>query len=86
MKADYASGGVTPKYSHIDWSPIYDALAEGIVEGELVVVSQSTRKSSSVWKPLITIHPTNQWFNGGPLALASAMLGDRDWLTFDSSQ
>lgn len=34
----------------------------------------------------MTIHPTNQWFNGGPVAIASAFLGDRSWLTLDSCQ
>ncbi|KAJ7239082.1 hypothetical protein C8J57DRAFT_1565419 [Mycena rebaudengoi] len=40
----------------------------------------------STWSPLLTIHPTNQWFSGGPLALASAFLGDRSWLTLDACQ
>lgn len=79
VKADYAEGGIAPQYVHTDWSPIYDELAEGIVSGEREAVGAS-------WVPLITIHPTNQWFNGGPIAIASAFLGDREWLTFDTCQ
>jgi hypothetical protein len=92
VKDDYSNGGVAPQYAHIDWSDVYDSLAEGIVQGELSIISSQSRqygatpRSSSSWSPLITIHPTNQWFNGGPIALASAFLGDRSWLTFDASQ
>ncbi len=84
VKADYAVGGVTPTYNFTDWGPIYDDLAYGIVDGERAAV-----QDASHW-PLMTIHPTNQWFVGGPrdgpLALASAQMGDRDWMTFDASQ
>lgn len=92
VKDDYLQGGVAPEYPHIDWSDVYDELAGGIVEGETAVTSSQSKRfdtvavNSSTWTPLITIHPTNQWFTGGPVALASASLGDRSWLTFDTSQ
>ncbi|KAF2098154.1 hypothetical protein NA57DRAFT_76948 [Rhizodiscina lignyota] len=73
VKANYAFGGVAPKLKFTDWSPVYDELAEGLISGEGK-------------EAMITIHCTNQWFEPGPIALASAMLGDRQWLTFDSSQ
>jgi hypothetical protein len=79
VKADYAAGGAAPAYQVVDWSPVYDALAEGIVAGERASATPD-------WEPLMTIHPTNQWFSGGPLALASAFLGSRAWLTLDSCQ
>lgn len=78
MKVDYAAGGVAPVYPHTDWGDVYDELAEGIVSGEQAAVGRK-------WKPLMTIHPTNQWFNGGPVATASAFLGDREWLTLHQS-
>ncbi|KAI9690664.1 MAG: hypothetical protein M1820_009924 [Bogoriella megaspora] len=78
VKADYASGGVHRNYSFTDWLPIYDDLAEGLVAGE-------TNSSQGV-DPMITIHCTNQWFEEGPIALASTQTGYRSWLTFDSSQ
>ncbi|KAJ6611329.1 hypothetical protein B0H10DRAFT_2056712 [Mycena sp. CBHHK59/15] len=81
VKADYTAGGVPPTYDVVDWSPVYDALARGIVAGEQDAIANST-----TWSPLLTIHPTNQWFSGGPLALASAFLGDRSWLTLDACQ
>ncbi|KAF7359842.1 putative glycohydrolase domain DUF4038 [Mycena venus] len=81
VKADYTAGGVPPTYDVIDWSPVYDALATGIIAGERDAIANST-----TWSPLLTIHPTNQWFSGGPLALASAFLGDRSWLTLDACQ
>lgn len=92
MKDDYSKGGVAPDHTHIDWSDVYDELAEGIVDGEIAAVSSQSKQNYtdsgdvSSWTPLITIHPTNQWFQGGPIALASAFLGDRSWLTFDTSQ
>ncbi|ETS88215.1 hypothetical protein PFICI_02043 [Pestalotiopsis fici W106-1] len=86
VKDDYTKGGVPPAYPYTDWSNVYDELAEGIVEGEQATISSQQAEGSSTWSPLITIHPTNQWFNGGPIALASAFLGDRTWLTFDASQ
>lgn len=70
---NYDFGGVEPKLPFKNWGPVYDELAEGLISGE--------GKGA-----MITIHCTNQWFDGGPIALASAQLGDRDWLTFDSSQ
>lgn len=73
VKADYAAGGVPEPYTYTDWSPVYDALAAGLTAGE--------GKTA-----MITTHCTNQWFNGGPIALASAFFGNRKWLTFDSSQ
>ncbi|KAH9885641.1 hypothetical protein F4778DRAFT_759991 [Xylariomycetidae sp. FL2044] len=91
VKADYANGGVSPEYAATDWSPIYDELAQGIIEGERGAIASAQRAraettANSSWWPLMTIHPTNQWFNGGPIALASSLMGDRLWLTLDSSQ
>ncbi|ORY66157.1 uncharacterized protein BCR38DRAFT_456783 [Pseudomassariella vexata] len=91
VKDDYAAGGVPPQHQHIDWTPIYDELANGLVVGERnAVASQHKQLSKSIepskWWPLMTIHPTNQWFSGGPVALASAFVGARPWLTLDTSQ
>ncbi|KAH6660660.1 hypothetical protein BKA67DRAFT_530748 [Truncatella angustata] len=92
VKDNYSKGGAAPNYNHTDWGYVYDELAEGIVQGELATIALQTKQSpgilrnSSTWTPLITIHPTNQWFTNGPIALASAFLGDRSWLTFDASQ
>ncbi|GME30447.1 hypothetical protein UCRPA7_2175 [Neofusicoccum parvum] len=80
IKADYAAGGAAPARPHTDWSEVYDGLAHGIVAGERAAVSSAT------WRPLLTIHPTNQWFGGGPVALASAFFAGRDWLAFDACQ
>ena len=85
VKDDYTEGGVTPVYAHTDWSPIYDELAGGIIAGESQVTGNQWGRFGG-WRPLMTIHPTNQWFTGGPIAIASAFLGNRDWLTFDSCQ
>lgn len=90
VKDDYSKGGVPPEHPYVDWGNVYDELAEGIVEGERAMISSQANGSkadnSSTWSPLITIHPTNQWFEDGPVALSSAFLGDRSWLTFDASQ
>ncbi|OJJ00939.1 hypothetical protein ASPVEDRAFT_82490 [Aspergillus versicolor CBS 583.65] len=87
VKADYAYGGVLPPYEVTDWSPVYDDLANGIVAGERQAIKASSgHKSNTTWWPLMTIHPTNQWFTGGPLALAHDFFGDREWLTLDASQ
>ncbi|KAL4890310.1 hypothetical protein BDV59DRAFT_195060 [Aspergillus ambiguus] len=79
-------GGVPPTYEVTDWSPVYDALANGIVAGERQAIAEAGRASPSTWWPLMTMHPTNQWFQGGPLALAHAFFGNRSWLTLDTSQ
>ncbi|KAL1617029.1 hypothetical protein SLS54_008024 [Diplodia seriata] len=78
----YAAGGVPPSFAFTDWSGVYDALARGLVAGERAAVADEA------WMPLVTIHPTNQWFDagGGPVALASAFFADRDWLTLDAAQ
>ncbi|RAH67455.1 glycoside hydrolase family 140 protein [Aspergillus aculeatinus CBS 121060] len=87
VKADYLRGGVPPTYEVVDWSPVYDALAEGIVAGERQAISTSSSSSAAdKWQPLMTIHSTNQWFTGGPIALAHAFFGNRSWLTLDTSQ
>ncbi|KAL4878745.1 hypothetical protein BJY04DRAFT_209055 [Aspergillus karnatakaensis] len=90
IRHDYSVGGAPPRQPVTDWSPIYDALAAGIVAGERAAIlsssSSSHKPSPPPWHPLLTIHPTNQWFEGGPLALASSFFGDRDWLTLDASQ
>lgn len=79
VKLDYANGGVHAPYHFTNWLPLYDMLAEGIISGE--------GNLGKGVDPMITIHCTNQWFEGGPIAIASAQVtGDRDWLTFDSSQ
>ncbi|KAL4759315.1 glycoside hydrolase family 140 protein [Aspergillus foveolatus] len=80
VRDDYSRGGAPPTYEVIDYSPVYDAMAYGIVDGEREAIS------SVLWKLLLTIHPTNQWFRDGPLALASAFFGDSSWLTLDASQ
>ncbi|KAL4739908.1 hypothetical protein BDV11DRAFT_204771 [Aspergillus similis] len=73
VKDDYSRGGAPPTCQVIDYSPVYDAMANGIVDGEREAIS------SASWNPLLTIHPTNQWFGGGPLALASAQSGHTDY-------
>jgi hypothetical protein len=73
VSSDYTSGGVYAPYSFTDYSPVYDALAAGLIAGE-------------GQKAMITTHSTNQWFESGPIALASAFFGDRPWLTFDACQ
>lgn len=80
VKYDYeVLGGVHPPYHFTNWLPLYDMLAEGIIDGE-----GNLGKGVDT---MMTIHCTNQWFEGGPIAIASAQVtGDRDWLTFDSSQ
>jgi hypothetical protein len=93
VKDDYSKGEVAPEYPHTDWRNVYDELSEGIIDGESGAVASQRRRGEDgtqsddpAWEPPITIHPTNQWFSGGPVALASAFLGDRAWLTFDASQ
>jgi hypothetical protein len=73
VSADYTSGGVPQTYAFTDYGPVYDQLAKGLQQG-------------GGPNSLITIHPTNQWFSGGPIATASAFFDDRDWLTFDACQ
>jgi hypothetical protein len=73
VSSDYTKGGVHAPYSFTDYSPVYDEFAHGLIEGEGRTA-------------MITTHCTNQWFEGGPIALASAFFGDRAWLTMDSSQ
>jgi len=77
---DFEQGGVTPQYAHQNWLPIYDDLANGIVAGE-----RATTKTPS-WNPMMTIHPTNVWFDGLPIALASTQVTGRAWLTMDAVQ
>lgn len=84
VKAEYAAGGVLSYYETIDWLPVYDTLAEGIIRGEESVIRNGT--GSAKYKPLISLHNQNQWFSGAPLALASSEAGHRDWLTFDIAQ
>lgn len=80
---NFAAGGAPPAPSFTDYGPVYDLLAEGLIAGE----QQAYQNLSSHQPPaMITIHPTNQWFSPGPVAVASAFFGDRDWLTFDSCQ
>ncbi|KAL4908782.1 hypothetical protein BDW74DRAFT_165536 [Aspergillus multicolor] len=80
VRNDYTRGGAPPTYTVTDYSPVYDAMARGIEHGERNALN------SSSWNPLMTIHPTNQWFAGGPLALASGFFGNYSWLTLDASQ
>ncbi|KAK1149606.1 hypothetical protein N8T08_005155 [Aspergillus melleus] len=84
VKEEYAAGGVPSEYETVDWLPVYDALAEGIIRGERAAVRNST--ASAKYTPLISLHNQNQWFDGAPLALASSEAGHRDWLTFDVAQ
>ncbi|PSR80799.1 hypothetical protein BD289DRAFT_54814 [Coniella lustricola] len=94
VKDDYAQGGVAPDYPVVDWSPVYNELANGIVAGERQAIANSstdglarvTRRDNATWNPLMSIHPTNQWFSGGPLAFASAFFGSATWLTLDTCQ
>lgn len=73
VSSDYTKGGVHAPYKFTDYAPVYDQMAAGLIDGE----------GSDA---MITTHCTNQWFEQGPIALASAFFGNRRWLTFDSSQ
>ncbi|KAM0325136.1 hypothetical protein ACHAQA_007675 [Verticillium albo-atrum] len=94
VAADYAHGGVLSSkqagdYDLMDFRPVYEALAEGFVEGERIALGERWDKpleNGLRYQPMISAHPTNQWFAGGPLALSSSFFGDRDWLTFDTAQ
>ncbi|RAQ81773.1 hypothetical protein COH21_012603, partial [Aspergillus flavus] len=86
VKADYTNGGAPTTYEVTDWSPVYDDLANGIVAGEREAIAATSAQNATTWSPLMSIHPTNQWFTGGPLALAHAFFGNRTWLTLDASQ
>ncbi|KAF3931032.1 hypothetical protein ABW20_dc0103511 [Dactylellina cionopaga] len=94
VKADYAYGGVTPEYSFRDWAPEYNGLADGIIDGERATITSKLKdgpknnadRAKYKWLPLMTIHPTNQWFADTPVALASSFFDKEDWLTLDSSQ
>jgi len=88
VKADYFAGGVHSHYNWTDWSPEYNLLAQGIIEGEHATISIASNDSTTAdqWKPLLTMHPTNQWFTGGPTAIASEFYPDAEWLTFDTCQ
>lgn len=70
---NYKLGGIHEPVKYTDYSAVYDEMAAGLTEGEGS-------------EAMITIHCTNQWFEGGPIALASAFFGHRNWLTFDTSQ
>ena len=91
---DYAYGGVrgakTPEeYEVIDFTDVWDALAEGFVDGERRALGDKwdePLENGLLYRPMISAHPTNQWFTGGPLALSSSWFADRDWLTFDTAQ
>jgi hypothetical protein len=76
----YTRGGIQKHYPSVDFRSVYDAMAQGIVHGERDASGKST------YEPLLTMHPRNQWMPDAPVALASANLGDRDYLTFDASQ
>ncbi|KAF2637304.1 hypothetical protein P280DRAFT_458547 [Massarina eburnea CBS 473.64] len=89
VSTDYAYGGLASnhlptEYPLTDFSAVYNAFAEGIIEGEHSIISNHSHEHH--YEPMISIHPTNQWFLGGPLALASSFFGDTKWLTFDISQ
>ncbi|KAL5464838.1 hypothetical protein PMIN06_000998 [Paraphaeosphaeria minitans] len=94
VSTDYAYGGAVSArlpgdYTVIDFSGVYAALAEGIVKGEVEVVGNRSNGQGAgerKYVPMISMHPTNQWFAGGPLALASSFFGESEWLTFDLSQ
>ncbi|KAJ4301708.1 hypothetical protein N0V90_003801 [Kalmusia sp. IMI 367209] len=90
VSTEYAYGGVASThlpndYPLLDFSSVYNALAEGIIEGESTLIRNHSYGHNR-YVPMISIHPTNQWFLGGPLALASSFFGNSDWLTFDISQ
>lgn len=80
ISADYAKGGVPRHLPSSDFTGAYDAVARGIVAGERAAIGDDS------YEPLLTIHPRNQWMPDAPIALASANMGDRDWMTFDCSQ
>ncbi|KAI9172714.1 hypothetical protein HJFPF1_02226 [Paramyrothecium foliicola] len=92
VRNDYAYGGLlSAKRDHeiLDFSSVYDAFAEGIIEGEREALGDlwgKPLKNGLRYEPMITMHPQNQWMEGGPLALSSSFFGDRAWLTFDTSQ
>lgn len=75
VSSNYALGGIQPDYSFTNYLPVLDAVATGLQAG-----------SGKGNDAMITLHPTNQWFSGTPVAVASAFADDRDWLTFDACQ
>lgn len=80
IEEDYLRGGVPRNHPSVDFRPVYDAVARGIVAGERKAVGDRS------FEPLLTMHPRNQWMPDAPMALASSNLGDRDYLTFDVAQ
>lgn len=80
IRDEYLRGGVPNSHPSVDFRPVYDAVAHGIVAGERAAVGDDA------YEPLLTMHPRNQWMPDAPVALASANLGDRDYLTFDAAQ
>lgn len=80
ISAEYKAGGVPNVWSSVDFRGVYDAVARGIVAGERAAIGDDH------YQPLLTMHPRNQWMPDAPVALASANLGDRDYLTFDVAQ
>lgn len=92
VRTNYAFGGAlsdTTGLEVLDFSPVYDALAEGIIDGERQAIGdgwEMSQENGLIYEPMLTMHPQNQWTEGGPLALSSSFFGDRDWLTMDTSQ
>ncbi|KAI8311556.1 hypothetical protein K4K61_012005 [Colletotrichum sp. SAR11_59] len=94
MARDYAYGGVrgtklSGEYEVIDFTDVYEAFAEGIVDGEKAAMGDEWGKpidNGLVYQPMVSMHPTNQWFADGPLALSSSFFGNSSWLGFDTSQ
>jgi hypothetical protein len=67
--------------SLVDHRPLYDLLAQGLINGE---IKNGINQTST--PAIITAHLTNQWFTPGPIAVSSAFFDNRTWLTFDSCQ
>lgn len=82
IRDEYRAGGVLNVWPSTDFRPVWDAVANGIVAGERAVIGDD----NDGYVPLITMHARNQWMPDAPIALASANLGDRDYLTLDTAQ
>ncbi|WVW83538.1 hypothetical protein I302_105559 [Kwoniella bestiolae CBS 10118] len=68
-----------PHVKIIDYGPVFEAFADGIVAGE-----SSHRTDGS--QPFITFHPTASWLPDTPEPYASHLFPHSKWLTIDAIQ
>ncbi|OCF32316.1 hypothetical protein I316_05984 [Kwoniella heveanensis BCC8398] len=68
-----------PHVKIIDYGPVFEAFAQGIIEGEA-----THRPNGS--QPFIAFHPTASWLPDTPQPYASHLFPDSKWLTIDGIQ